>query len=62
MSKSEEPSTDVDVCGKSEIAPCAAELVYVSGETKTENVDVCEECELIVDTYLVLLLVILLCW
>lgn len=49
VSKSEESSRDVAVCEKSEIAPCSAELVYISDKTKTDNVDVCEDSDIVVD-------------
>ena len=49
VSEAKEPSMDVDLFEKSEIVPCSAGLVSVSKETETENVDACEESEIIVD-------------
>ena len=47
--ESKEPSTDVDFCENSENVPCSAELISVSEETVTEDVDVHEESEIVVD-------------
>ena len=39
----------MDLCEKSEIVTCSAELVSVSEETETENMDECEESEIVAD-------------
>lgn len=50
VSESEEPSTGGCgcACEKSEISPCSVELVFVSEESTTNIVNMCEKSEIVV--------------